>query len=276
MTQVGSGGTSTVYKGRMMATGQMVAVKAINLAEQEREVIENEVQLQHELKHPNVVQVERALLVDNWLYIVMEFMDGGTLTDILTMCNCTEAHIAFILREVLAALTVLHDSDKIHRDIKSDNVLVSTAGAVKLADFGYTAQLKNAADRRKTICGTPYWMAPELIQGMPYGKEVDIWSLGIMCLELAEGAPPYLQEVPGRALYLIVLQGVPGLANKSEWSSEFNDFVDRCLAREPDQRPSAAALAQHPFIKKACRVVDIVALQQFAAAEKARETGTAF
>jgi hypothetical protein len=276
LTQVGSGGTSTVFRGRTMATGKLVAVKAINLAEQDRDVIENQVQLQHQLKHSNIVQIERALLHDNWLYIVMEYMDGGKLTDILTMCNCTESHIAFFLREVLAGLTLLHDSDKIHRDIKSDNVLVSTAGEVKLTGFGYTAQLSNAADRRKTICGTPYWMAPELIQGLPYGKEVDIWSLGIMAIELAEGAPPYFQEVPGRALYLIVLQGVPGLTSKGDWSPEFNDFVDRCLAREPGGRPSAADLAKHPFIRKACRTIDIVTLQQFAAAEKARERGTSF
>jgi p21-activated kinase 1 len=222
------------------------------------------------------VQILRVLQHENWLYIVMEFVDGGTLTDILTTCNCVESHIAFVLREVLAGLAYLHAADMIHRDIKSDNVLVTTDGRVKLADFGYTAQLTSSQDRRKTVCGTPYWMAPELIQGMPYGREIDIWSLGIMAIELAEGSPPYLAEPPGRALYLIVLQGVPGLTNRGEWSSEFNDFVDACLSRDPAARPTADALLRHPFLGKACRVIDMIALQQFAHSEKLKEHGTAF
>jgi hypothetical protein len=276
LCQIGSGGTSTVYRGRLRETGQIVAVKAIDLSQQDREVIENEIELQRQLQHKNIVQIYRVCEQGNWLYIIMEYVDGGTLTDILTVCNCVESHIAFILREVLEGLAQIHGTNKIHRDIKSDNILVGSDGTIKLADFGYTAQLTNTTGKRKTICGTPYWMAPELIQGFEYGQEVDVWSLGILCLELADGAPPYLSEPPGKALYLIVLQGVSGLQNRGAWSAKFNDFVDQCLRRDPEARPTIMQLRQHPFLECACRLIDMVALQQYAAAEKVKDASTAF
>ena len=270
IVQIGAGGTSTVFKAKMKDTGDVVAVKAVDLAKNERSVIQNEIRVQRELNDRNIVRIFRVCESKGWLYIVMEYIDGATLTDILTVSNCVEPHIAFFVREVLQALRAIHASNKIHRDIKSDNVLVSQAGDVKLADFGYTAQLDSSASKRKTVCGTPYWMAPELIQGLDYGKEVDIWSLGILCLELAEGAPPYLDEQPMRALYLIVTSGVGGLKDKSEWSPEFNDFVDSCLKTEPGQRPTAEQLLKHPFLQKACRVQDIIALLQFSLRERAK------
>jgi hypothetical protein len=276
LSQIGSGGTSTVYRGRLCETGQIVAVKAIDLSQQDRAVIENEVELQRQLQHKNIVQIYRVCEHANWLYIMMEYVDGGTLTDILTVCNCVESHIAFILREVLEGLGYLHASNKIHRDIKSDNILVGSDGTIKLADFGYTAQLSNRAAKRKTICGTPYWMPPELIQGLEYGQEVDVWSLGILCLELADGEPPYLSEPPAKALYLIVTQGVTGLQNKAAWSAKFNDFVEQCLRKSPAARPTIAQLKQHPFLDCACRLVDMVALQHYAASERAKDSGTSF
>jgi p21-activated kinase 1 len=275
LVQIGSGGTCTLYRARLRDTGQVVAVKAVDLLRQDRNVIENEIEMQRQLVHPNIVQIFRVCENANWVYITMEFMDGGSLTDILTTCNCTEMHIAYIIREVVSGLAHIHANQKIHRDIKSDNVLVTTDGQIKLADFGSTAQLASSGGKRKTICGTTYWMAPEVIQGFEYGQEVDVWSLGILCIELAEGAPPYMSDPPGRALYLIVLRGVPGLAKKEHWSAEFNDFVDQCLLRDPTQRPTVARLLAHPFLDKACQVGDMIALQQSAAKPKNKEDGEA-
>lgn len=274
IVQIGSGGTSTVFKAKMKPDNKIVAVKAIDLDANERDIIQNEVDVQSALHHKNIVQIYRVVENQDWLYICMEYVDGGPLTDIVTICSMAESQMAFIIKEVLSALEVIHSSQKIHRDIKSDNILVGLDGGVKLADFGYTAQLQSKNDKRKTVCGTPYWMAPELIQGYEYGTEVDIWSLGIMCIEMAEGVPPYLDEQPMRALYLIVVNGVKGLSDRDNWSNEFNDLIDQCLQVDPSKRPSASALLQHPFLKKACQQSEIADLNKFAIEEKKKKDST--
>ena len=266
--QIGSGGTSTVFKARNIEDNQVVAVKAIDLAHNERNVIENEVEVQKSLINENIVKIYRVVESRNWLYIVMEYIDGGTLTDILTICTLTEENIAYFVKKILQALVLIHKQQKIHRDIKSDNILVSLEGDVKIADFGYTAQLRDSGAKRKTICGTPYWMAPELIQGMEYSYEVDIWSLGILCIEMADGAPPYLDEPPMRALYLIVVNGVSGLSDKSQWSPIFNNFCDCCLEKDPTKRPSAEKLLKHPFLNKTSTKKEISNITKFALEEK--------
>lgn len=275
IVQIGSGGTSTVFRAKMSPDSKIVAVKAIDLEANEREIIQNEVDVQSALHNKNIVQIYRVVENQGWLYICMEYINGGALTDIVTICSMSEQQIAFIVREVLSALAVIHDSQKIHRDIKSDNILVSLEGEVKLADFGYTAQLSNKNEKRKTVCGTPYWMAPELIQGYEYGCEVDIWSLGIMCIEMAEGVPPYLDEQPMRALYLIVVNGVKGLSERDKWSAEFNDLVDKCLQVDPAKRPTAHQLLNHPFLKKACEQSEIAELNKFAIDEKKNKEASA-
>ena len=146
---------------------------------------------------------------------------------------------------------------QIHRDIKSDNVLIATSGAVKLADFGFAAQLTKEKAKRKTIVGTPYWMAPELIRGDPYDQKVDVWSLGIMVMELCEGEPPYLNFPPLRALFLINTKGVPGLKNPEHWSPEFLDFLSKCLQHNAEFRPTSAEMINHPFLQKACSTEEI-------------------
>jgi p21-activated kinase 1 len=179
----------------------------------------------------------------------MELMDGGSLTNIATYCECQEPHIAYFAREVLKALDYMHKRNKIHRDIKTDNVLLKKNGEVKLGDFGYTAQLSSDQECRKSVVGTPYWMAPELIKSKPYSFAVDIWSLGIMCRELAEGEPPYVEVPPMRALYLIVSSGIPPISNPETRSPEMLDFLDQCLKVDPKTRPSAETLLRHPFLK---------------------------
>lgn len=157
-----------------------------------------------------------------------------------------------MFKQVLAGLEYIHSCHRLHRDIKSDNVLIGGDGSIKIADFGYAAQLTKGKTKRNTIVGTPYWMAPELIRGCDYDNKVDIWSLGIMLMELAEGEPPYMDYPPLRALFLITTRGIPGLENPDKWSSEMVDFLDKCLVTDPESRPSATDLISHPFLVKAC------------------------
>jgi serine/threonine protein kinase len=181
----------------------------------------------------------------------MEFMNGGKLTDLLYVTKFTEPQIASICKECLKALKYLHDIHRIHRDIKSDNVLLSSNGEVKLADFGFCAEL-STGEKRKSVVGTPYWMAPEVIRGIDYDIKVDIWSTGIMALELADGEPPLMELPPLRALFIIATQASPQLREPHKWSNEFRDFLSRCLQKDPSLRATADELLQHPFIQKAC------------------------
>jgi len=168
--------------------------------------------------------------------------------------------IAHVCLQTLDGLKYIHSLHRIHRDIKSDNILVGAKGEVKLADFGYAAQLTEQKSKRNTIVGTPYWMAPELIRGQEYGIKVDIWSLGIMAMEMAEGEPPYMDFPPLRALFLITTKGIPPLKETDKWSPEFQDFVAQCLEKDADKRSDANALLSHPFLKTACKPNEFVPL----------------
>jgi len=182
-------------------------------------------------------------------------MGGGCLTDVLESFDSvqlTESQIAYCCRETVKALVYIHGLHRIHRDIKSDNVLLGSDGAVKLADFGYAAQLTQKQQKRNTVVGTPYWMAPELIRGHDYGTKVDIWSLGIMLMEMAEGEPPYMEYPPLRALFLITTKGIPPVKEQHKWSRDFHDFFARCLDVNVQTRPEARELLKHPFLLRAC------------------------
>ncbi len=134
---------------------------------------------------------------------------------------------------------------------QSDNILLSDDGLVKIADFGYAAELSREKLKRNTIVGTPYWMAPELIKGAKYDQRVDVWSLGIMAMEMAEGEPPYMEFPPLRALFLISTKGIPPLREPSRWSDEMTEFISSCLILDLKERPSSDALLSHPFVAKA-------------------------
>ena len=187
------------------------------------------------------------------MWIVLEFIHGGSLTEVLGPgIDFPESCIAYVCRRLLSALAFLHGEMRLHRDIKSDNVLVDFNGAVKVADFGFAIGLSEEAQKRKSVVGTPFWMAPELIRGVEYDGKVDVWSLGITALEMADGEPPHLHELPMRAMLLISTQPTPTLRKPERWSPEFRDFLALALHKNAEDRATAAALLQHDFISKAC------------------------
>lgn len=251
----GEGAAGEVFLATEAATGRQVAVKKMELQKENSKLLITEIQIMKTSSHRSIVTYYDSFSVGTQLWVVMEYMDGGCLTDILEAfesVQLSEEHIAYICREVLEGLAYIHSLHRIHRDIKSDNILLNSAGAIKIADFGYAAQLTENKTKRTTIVGTPYWMAPELIRGQEYTFKVDVWSLGIMIMEMAEGEPPYMEYPPLRALFLITTKGIPGLREPEEWTPDFSDFVAQCLDIDMDKRPEAADLVGHPFLQKAC------------------------
>ncbi|XP_064124607.1 mitogen-activated protein kinase kinase kinase kinase 4 isoform X20 [Loxodonta africana] len=260
---VGNGTYGQVYKGRHVKTGQLAAIKVMDVTEDEEEEIKLEINmLKRYSHHRNIATYYGAFIKksppghDDQLWLVMEFCGAGSITDLVknTKGNTLkEDWIAYISREILRGLAHLHIHHVIHRDIKGQNVLLTENAEVKLVDFGVSAQLDRTVGRRNTFIGTPYWMAPEVIAcdenpDATYDYRSDLWSCGITAIEMAEGAPPLCDMHPMRALFLIPRNPPPRLKSK-KWSKKFFSFIEGCLVKNYMQRPSTEQLLKHPFIR---------------------------
>ncbi|XP_056598463.1 TRAF2 and NCK interacting kinase a isoform X10 [Triplophysa dalaica] len=260
---VGNGTYGQVYKGRHVKTGQLAAIKCMDVTGEEEEEIKAEINMLKKYSHhKNIATYYGAFIkknppgMDDQLWLVMEFCGAGSVTDLIKNTkgnSLREDWTAYISREILRGLAHLHTNKVIHRDIKGQNVLLTENAEVKLVDFGVSAQLDRTVSRRNTFIGTPYWMAPEVIAcdenpEATYDYKSDLWSLGITAIEMAEGAPPLCDMHPMRALFLIPRNPAPKLKSK-KWSKKFQSFIESCMVKNHNQRPNTEQMLKHPFIK---------------------------
>ncbi|XP_072177964.1 serine/threonine-protein kinase 10-like isoform X2 [Diadema setosum] len=259
LSEIGDGAFGKVYKARNRTNGNLVAAKLIEIKDtDDLNDFRVEIDILTECSHPNIIALEETFLHQGTLWMLIEFCDGGALDDIILELEkpLTEPQIKVVCKQTLEALVYLHEHHIIHRDLKAGNILLTMAGDVKLGDFGVSAKNSTPQQRRDSFIGTPYWMAPEVVRcetlkDNPYDYKADIWSLGITLIELAEQEPPYHDLNPMRVLIKIPKAEPPRLSKPSRWSREFNDFLKKCLDKNPETRPSAVELLKHPWVSDA-------------------------
>jgi len=246
---LGEGSYGAVYKAVDKSSGDEVAIKILP-AEEDLSTLRREIEFLQLLTCEYVVGYLGCYMFEDELWICMEYCAGGSVSDLYdaTSTTLTEAEITAVVAYTVLGLHHLHSHSSIHRDVKAGNILLSSDGKAKLADFGVSAQVTNTMSKRKTVIGTPFWMAPEVIQETSYDGRADVWSLGITAIEMADGQPPHYNVHPMRAIFMIPMKPSPTVKDPSKWSSQFNDFVRVCLVKNPEERADAAALLDHPFI----------------------------
>lgn len=253
--KLGSGAAGDVDLALDTKTNTKIAIKRMAWSKQPRkELIVSEIHVMKNCRFRSIVNFLDCYLRPNELWIVMEYMNGGQLTQIVEQTVLDEGQMAAVTKECLEALEFLHSKNIIHRDVKSDNVLVGFDGSVKLTDFGFCAQLTNTESLRTTMVGTPYWMSPEVIKKLKYDRKVDVWSLGIMMIEMIDGSPPYINEQPFRAMCKIAMQEEPPTItpeSQARVSTDVMNFLQRCLTIDPQKRADTSELIQHAFLKRA-------------------------
>ncbi|KAL3908129.1 MAG: hypothetical protein SGILL_008601, partial [Bacillariaceae sp.] len=265
---IGEGSFGAVYKANHKPTGAVVAVKVIanaSSSKSEEEKIKGEIDILSRCDSSYIVGYFECFIKPptskpGEMWIVMEFCAGGSMTDLIEAnagFSLPEDCIRAVCASIVLGLEYLHGIANVcHRDIKCGNVLLTSDGDVKLADFGVSAELSNTLNKRKTVVGSPYWMSPEVIRESHYDGRADVWSLGITTIEMAEGAPPHANLHPLRAIFVIPTKPAPTLADPDNWSPEMLDFVRVCCQKDASQRSDSAQLASHPFVRQ-----DVMALR---------------
>jgi tRNA A-37 threonylcarbamoyl transferase component Bud32 len=248
---IDEGSYGKVYKAKHIKSQLDSAIKTMNIKKRgfKRDEVALEIYFLKELSHPNITKYLGTWLVADEIWLAMEFMNGGKLANIVFETSLTEPQISCICYNILQALSFIHQNNRIHRDMKSDNILVNTKGEIKLSDFGFCC---DSLLKHHSAIGTPYWMAPEVISEEDYDSKVDIWGLGIIIIELCDKEPPYINETPIKALFLITNNPAPTVKNASDWSDQLLSFLSRCLEKDPLKRASAQELLDHPFLEERC------------------------
>jgi len=248
--RVGKGGFGQVYlaKSNVDKSRSRIAIKRLpHIRKKEKKFNMKEVRVLEFAKHPNIISYHESFHVSDEIWIVMEFMEGGTLSEASHQYPFQESNIAYVAREVLQGLQYLHGHNLVHRDLKSQNIMMTTAGEIKLIDFGLCANLVKG--ERIRMCGSPLWMSPEMIQQKPHGYQVDVWSLGICVLELANRTNK-LRRNPVKTMFMVGSEGIKEpFEDPNKWSDNFHDFISKCLQIDPSKRPSCSELLKHPFLE---------------------------
>jgi len=248
--KIGEVSYGSVWRVTHNKTGKKYAVKRVGI-DNDLDDLLLEIIFMKSCISDNIVRYFGSYVCGQELWIVMEFCSGGSVSDLMrvTLQTLTEPQIVSVVRDMLKGLQFLHSKKKIHRDVKCGNVLLNSHGQGKLADFGVSGQLSDTMAKRHTAIGTPFWMAPEVIEELDYDYKADIWSLGITVIEMAEGRPPHSEMHPMRVIFVIPSRPPPTMTEPKKWSPELNDFVKKCLMKDPSERPDATTLLSHPFLK---------------------------